>query len=423
MTCNRKNQSTLTATEKSRFVAALLALKASGRYDQYVTEHVQAMAWAHRGPAFFPWHRAFLRRLEVDLQKIDASVFLPYWNWSVDSSPVSSIWGADLMGGNGRPSDGRVMTGPFAFGAGNWTLSVGSDPDLRRRFGVGISTLPAAADVSAALGVTPYDVSPWNLSSAGGFRNTAEGWIAGPQMHNRVHVWVGGTMMPMASPEDPVFFLHHCFVDKLWADWQTLHPGSDYLPASGAAPGHNRNDAMEPWASQGETVTPASVLDYRAMGYGYDTDPECIKRVVKEIKDSKEGKREKLEIKEFKERKLEKREQKEFRFEKERILEKRFREKGWVEVDRIPREEMVTNPRLEELQGQVEELRHFIGAELRPDLGLGALTGEPDLDLRGLAESQEDEASIAKMEKVNKDIEKLSEQPPDGPAGHGGHSP
>lgn len=426
MACTRKNQSTLTASEKSRFVSALLALKANGKYDQYVQEHVNTMGSAHRGPAFFPWHRAFLRRLEMDLQAVDSSVSLPYWNWSLDNSPVSSIWNAELMGGNGRPSDGRVMTGPFAFDAGNWTLTVGANPDLRRRFGVGIATLPAPADVSAALGVTPYDVSPWSLSSGGGFRNTAEGWIAGPQMHNRVHVWVGGTMLPLASPEDPVFFLHHCFVDKLWADWQTLHAAEDYLPASGAPAGHNRNDPMEPWATKGETVTPASVLDYRAMGYGYDTDPECVKRSIKEIKDFKEGKREKLEIKEIKERKLEKvelkerkvekLEQKEIRFEKERIPEKRIREKGWVEVDpRPPREEIRVEPRLDELQGQVDELRHFIGSELRPDLGLGALKGEPDLGLRELAESQEDEANIAKIEKLNKDIEKLSEQPPDGP--------
>ncbi|HEX5847186.1 MAG TPA: tyrosinase family protein, partial [Rhodoplanes sp.] len=29
-------------------------------------------------------------------------------------------------------------------------------------------------------------------------------------------------MAPMTSPNDPVFFLHHCFVDKAWADWQEV---------------------------------------------------------------------------------------------------------------------------------------------------------------------------------------------------------
>jgi len=421
MACNRKNQSTLTATEKSRYVVAVLALKASGKYDQYVSDHVNFMSGAHRGPGFFAWHREYLRRFEVDLRAVDSTISLPYWNWSVDNSAVSSIWNADFMGGNGRPSDGRVMTGAFAFDTGNWTLTVGSVSDLRRRFGVGIGTLPTPGDVSAALGVVPYDVAPWNMFSGGGFRNTVEGWIAGPQMHNRIHVWVGGTMLPMASPEDPVFFLHHCFVDKLWADWQTLHPGSDYLPVSGAAAGQNRNDVMEPWASRGETVTPGSVIDHRTLGYGYDTDPECIKRVVKEVKDFKEGKREKIEFKELKELKVEKLERKELRPEKERIREKRFREKGWVEVDqpRVPREVLPVDERLAELQGQVEEMRHFIGGELRPDLDFGALKGEADLSIEELGPSHEDEVRVAQMEKLNKDLEKLKEQPPDPKPGHG----
>jgi len=94
-------------------------------------------------------------------------------------------------------------------------------------------------------------------------------------MHNRVHVWVGGSMNPGSSPNDPVFFLHHCFVDKLWADWQKLHPGAGYLPISGAAAGHNLNDSMQPWASLGEIVKPSGMLDHHALGYAYDTEPEC----------------------------------------------------------------------------------------------------------------------------------------------------
>ncbi len=72
-----------------------------------------------------------------------------------------------------------------------------------------------------------------------------------------------------------MFFLHHCFVDKLWADWQAMHPGAAYLPASGAGAGHNLTDSMEPWASLGSIVTPASVLDHHALGYAYDTEGVC----------------------------------------------------------------------------------------------------------------------------------------------------
>jgi len=280
----RKNQATLTAQEKSRFVAAVLALKANGTYDQYVAQHVNNMPAAHRGPAFFPWHRELLRRFELDLQAVDSSVTLPYWDWTVDNSATSSIWNSDFMGGNGRPSDGKVMNGAFAFDGGNWPLAGGGF--LARRFGLGIATLPTAMDLSTALGTTPYDVSPYNDgSSLAGFRNTLEGWRNGPQLHNRVHVWIGGSMSPSSSPNDPVFFLHHCFIDKCWADWQAVHPMEPaYGPASGAPAGHNLNDAMQPWAGMGQTITPASLTDHHALGYAYDTEGVC-KATLKFIDD------------------------------------------------------------------------------------------------------------------------------------------
>ncbi|MGI0011147.1 MAG: tyrosinase family protein [Nitrosopumilaceae archaeon] len=269
----RKNQATLTAQEKQNFVNAVLALKANGTYDQFVQQHRDSMAmsnmWAHRGPAFLSWHREFLRRFELALQAVNPTVDLPYWDWTIDNSTTSSIWGSNFMGGNGRQSDGRVMTGPFAFDNGNWNLNVNDDPgqDLRRRMGQGASSLPTAAQVNQCLAVTPYDSAPWNASSNPSFRNMLEGWIGPGQIHNRVHVWVGGSMMATTSPNDPVFFLHHCNVDRLWAIWQSMHPTEGYLPVSGGPLGHNLNDPMLPW---GSTATPASVLNISSLGYSYD---------------------------------------------------------------------------------------------------------------------------------------------------------
>lgn len=272
----RKNQSALTPQEKQDFVNAVLALKANGTYDQFVQMHLNSMSTmsAHQRPAFLPWHREFLRRYELELQNINPNVTLPYWDWTVDDSPNSSIWGADFMGGNGRPSDGRVTTGPFAYDNGNWTLTV-DGPDLKRRFGQSSSatTLPTTTQVDQCLAVNQYDSSPWNITSNlnTSFRNRLEGWGSSePQLHNRVHVWVGGSMLPMSSPNDPVFFLHHCNVDRLWAIWQTMHPSSGYLPINGGPSGHNLNDPMQPW---GGATTPASVLNISSLGYSYDSMP------------------------------------------------------------------------------------------------------------------------------------------------------
>ncbi len=177
------------------------------------------------------------------------------------------------MGGNGRPSDGRVMDGPFAFdGKYKWKADklepagmsgkkvIAESHDLKRRLGTYpiISTLPTASQVADALAVVPYYVAPWrafvDLSKTSGpvqpsFSNYLEGWYGGEngesRLHNRVHDWVGGewpigqdkfdvgTMERSTSPNDPVFFLHHCNIDRLWALWQQLHPTESYLPVTG----------------------------------------------------------------------------------------------------------------------------------------------------------------------------------------------
>ena len=280
----RKNQNSLSAAEKKQFTDAVIALKAGGRddntYDQLVSVHLNNILAGHFGPAFFPWHREYLIQFEQALQHIknDQSIALPYWDWSANQSATSFGWPftQDFLGGNGQGSNWQVMDGPFA-GESKWPLKVrtGTEPYpfLVRRFGSSQQpqiSLPTPADVQAALGVTPYDVDPWNSASQSGFRSMTEGTIPPPgdHMHIRVHAWVGGSMTTFTSPNDPVFWLHHCYVDRLWSDWQVLHQDQvAYLPRLGARSGHNLYDPMPPW-----TVRPADVLSTWDHGYHYDTD-------------------------------------------------------------------------------------------------------------------------------------------------------
>jgi len=295
----RKNVNSLTAAEKANLVAAIKALKASGKYDQYVKEHRDAMNQAtlmpgenppppqsffrnvaHRGPAFGPWHREMLQRFELDLQAEVPGVALPYWDWAADSQladpKTAPIWGADLMGGDGDPNNTNLVgTGPFRYDPNDPnTWRVVTDPGdpgpgLTRLLGQGAPQLPSQSNIDSVLPITPYDSSPWRTVSDPSFRNQLEGWL-GPNLHNRVHVWVGGSMLPGTSPNDPVFFLHHCNVDRLWWQWQIQHPGAGYVPTSGGPPGHNLNDQMSPF---GAATTPASTLNIHQLGYYYDTDP------------------------------------------------------------------------------------------------------------------------------------------------------
>ncbi|MFG2818496.1 tyrosinase family protein [Kitasatospora sp. NPDC048365] len=270
----RKNQSTLTPKEKRDFVAAVLELKRQGKYDTYVSTHNRFIVGdtdngertGHRSPSFLPWHRRFLLDFERDLQSVNPEVSLPYWDWTADRTADAGLWGPDLLGGNGRSSDGRVTTGPFAASGGRWTLGVRPDTRdyLRRSLGTAVAQLPTRAEVETVLAIETYDAPPWNSASEG-FRNRLEGW-RGANLHNRVHVWVGGLMSTGMSPNDPVFWLHHCFIDKLWAEWQRRHPDRGYLPTAATRNVVALTGTMKPW----NDTTPADMLDH-TRHYTYDS--------------------------------------------------------------------------------------------------------------------------------------------------------
>ncbi|SEG47067.1 tyrosinase [Actinacidiphila yanglinensis] len=284
----RKNQRNLTSAQRSRFVQAVLKLKQSGGYDKYVKLHTQyftadgetGLRVAHMAPTFFPWHRQFLLVFEHELQMIDPDVTIPYWDWTADRSPTSALWDADFMGGNGRSSDGQVTTGPFAYQTGNWPITYGVTREnyLTRNMGRPDRpiVLPTAAELNDALETATYDTAPWNSApSTKGLRNTMEGWTVsdteGGYLHNRVHQWVGGHMIGGSSPNDPVFWLHHAFIDLIWTRWQRKHPKSGFLPAKplkASDPEHGRvislTEPMPPF-----NVKPSVVLDHRKY-YTYE---------------------------------------------------------------------------------------------------------------------------------------------------------
>ncbi|MGW3723877.1 tyrosinase family protein [Streptomyces sp. NPDC000851] len=276
----RKDAGTLTRAEKRRFVNALLEVKRRGEYDEFVRMHIvyfsadgeKGLRAAHMAPSFLPWHRRFVLDLEEALRRVDSSVTVPYWDWTRNRTTTSAPWTADLLGGNGRRSDHQVMTGPFAYREGNWILKEGvtDEPFLTRDFGRPRAPidLPTKTDLEWALKDPAYDVSPWDSTVKRGFRNKLEGWGTGRgntswRNHNRVHRWVGGTMLGAASVNDPVFWLVHAFVDLQWYRWQRQHRGARYLPATPPGPHDKqhgrivaRHEPLPPW-----DVTPDELED------------------------------------------------------------------------------------------------------------------------------------------------------------------
>jgi hypothetical protein len=326
----RKNAKFLTAAEREDFVKACVLMKAEivnpgapaaqqySRWDEYVAIHWMIQLGIAPGPisvnfghggsgaySFLSWHRYFLYQFEQQLRSYVPGANLPYWDWT-DPNPIMTD---TFLGPNGTTNN-EVRSGYFAAdapgtgtnptpappwwpaGLTGWLLhpafGTASGP-LRRGIGA-VSGLPTATDLRQALAMTAYPAFQNAVESGSGLTS-----FPAQQMHNGMHGWIGGPGQmsnPKYSPFDPIFYLHHCNIDRLWAMWQ-LDGHADEYPLTGGKPQHNRNDIMYPWtggaAGYGTSAPIATsipmpdfsavgakrnvdTLDFRtAFGYTYDT--------------------------------------------------------------------------------------------------------------------------------------------------------
>ena len=242
----RKDFLDLTPIERDRLADALNQLEAEGRYEKYPSDHEAGWFSIHRGPEFLPWHRWFILRLEQELQSIDSRVTVPYWDWAragardLDSEPWKSFFG-------GRSnSDGRFD---------HWSYA-------RRSHDAGWD-LPDYATLIGEL----------DRGSYAAFRDMEGG------SHVPGHMWTGETMASPRSPADPLFFLHHCNVDRLWAIWQLNNAAAAQYtqdPAAVDDPDYSGSqdgpDDLMFAGTMGGAATPRAMLDHRALGYRYPED-------------------------------------------------------------------------------------------------------------------------------------------------------
>jgi tyrosinase len=197
---------------------------------------------------FFPWHRWFVHVFEESLKnKCGYTGVSPYWNWTIDAPDFyeSSFWKdsdpVSGLGGWGDPNaDFAVPDGGFH----KLPLSYPSPHTVRRNFTLLSFDQPSLAALfpdPLKLGNTSFTASVVKAvleTSAGDYQGLQVAIEVPEGPHSGVHTTVGADLFGSCpksapanctpgftwSPNDPLFFMHHAMIDKIWYDWQSYDP-------------------------------------------------------------------------------------------------------------------------------------------------------------------------------------------------------
>ena len=185
-----------TATKQSELARIY---PASGDPQRALADTMWNTCQAHFQPQyekfFLPWHRMYVFFLERMIRQVsgEPTFTLPYWNYSTAEPGAHGV----------LPSQFRLSTSP-----------------LFRR--------DRNADANKGLPIDSRDPGALNLDSLREPRYEPQGAAPGFCMaldrglHGSVHVLVGNRVgmgdVPWAA-NDPIFWLHHCNIDRLWASW------------------------------------------------------------------------------------------------------------------------------------------------------------------------------------------------------------
>lgn len=294
----RKNANNLWPAERDRFLKAFAKLndRGQGKFADFRAMHVSASdPQAHRGPHFLPWHRAYLLDLERELQAIDPSVSLHYWRWD---EPAPNLFKRSFIGVSGPGGLVEFTAGhPLSTWTTDGVLGIRRTPQFdaatsRASFvWDGATLMPRSQAETLALG----DVYPDFASMEG----NPHGWA-----HVSFAGWISS--IPTAA-KDPLFFMLHANVDRLWALWQWTFGRSDPdeldTYTGQEIDGRRLGDTLWPWngvttpprpdfapggtlapstltAAPGPEPTVRGTIDFQGrtsapdrLGYGYDTVP------------------------------------------------------------------------------------------------------------------------------------------------------
>jgi tyrosinase len=258
----------------------------------------------HQSTLFPTWHRAYLALFEqalVDNAIIVAKQYtgddydryleaaqnlrIPFWDWAAipadGENPFPQMFTDELVfvnSPNGPMNIANPLTG-YQFKNNEEHRFIGGDQTERKPTFTQSNRLQLRSDLWTALSSdqTYNAFSTEALDEDGGNFNPS----SLESLHDNIHVLTGGHMgiVPQAA-YDPVFWLHHANVDRIFAIYQAAYPqkwivesaevGSNMWYTSGTL--KDSTSGLEPFhrTSEGEYWVSDDLRDTRQFNYVYD---------------------------------------------------------------------------------------------------------------------------------------------------------
>jgi len=216
----RKNIFDMDISLWRKFKEAFRSLYSKGLYKKYAVEHTKhyhddpknGFFKDHKGAyGFLAFHRGQIQDLETELMQEagDCSMGFPFWDWSMDVATfkTSEIWSDEYMGND----EGCVVSGLPA----DWEYEAEgiADPCVERMVKKSRALYDSRRITLEVMGTSDFKKFVKGLESV---HNVAHGAIGGH--HGNMASKVG-----YASPSDPMFYLHHAFIDAIYFRWQQTH--------------------------------------------------------------------------------------------------------------------------------------------------------------------------------------------------------
>ena len=302
-------------------VTAMLQLPPSDPRNWYRNALVHVLDCPHRNWWFLVWHRAYTGWFERICRELsgDASFALPYWDWTKnprvpapmfqdvldphnplfiatfdkfkqDFDPAVTAFYGSLSAGQknalsqpprslNTPQDLWATAQPSFFDRANSRDLTAASPDLDdfTKTTVAITVIRQALKAARFAGPETGPASPGfasaKISQHSG--NSREG-ILESQPHDNVHGSIGGFMGRFLSSVDPIFFLHHANLDRLWDVWTRRQKalGRPTLPEGADLTAWSNEQFLFFSDEKGQPVTKTSAGDYTSMNvFDYDYSP------------------------------------------------------------------------------------------------------------------------------------------------------